>query len=294
MSNDDKANPNRAPTAIVPDWAPPGHYYSPIVNLGDIRQNHHRVFRRRLSDFSGIDLRQSSQRELVTKLLDYRGGLELRPERTTGVRYYYANDWFNYSDAVCLYLMMRALSPNRVTEVGCGFSSAAMLDFSQQLGLDIDFTFIDPESSRLDLLLRDSDRERSTYIDKPVQSIDPALFDILESGDILFIDSSHVTKTGSDVNYLCFEVLPRLKSGVRVHFHDVFFPFEYPEQWVYEGWGWNEAYLLRAFLQFNTTFKIEVWLSMLQKMDGPLMQSLAPTIPLLVNLEGGSIWLVRS
>ena len=219
---------------------------------------------------------------------------ELRPERTTGLRYYYANEWFNYSDAVCLYLMMRTLSPKRVTEVGSGFSSAAMLDISQHLGLDIDFTFIEPDSSRLELLLRDSDWQRSTYIDKPVQSIDPTFFDTLASGDILFIDSSHVTKTGSDVNYLCFEVLPRLKSGVRVHFHDVFFPFEYPEQWVYEGWGWNEAYLLRAFLQFNTAFKIELWLSMLQKIDGPLMQSLAPTMPLLVDLEGQSIWLVRS
>jgi hypothetical protein len=78
----------------------------------------------------------------------------------------------------------------------------------------------------------------------------------LESEDILFIDSSHVSKFDSDVNYLLFHVLPSLKSGVVIHFHDVFKNFEYPDEWLKEGIYWNEQYLLRAFLQYNHDYEI--------------------------------------
>jgi hypothetical protein len=70
-------------------------------------------------------------------------------------------------------------------------------------------------------------------------------------------DSSHVVKTHSDVNYVFFEILPRLQNGVYIHFHDIFHPFEYPKEWVYQGRAWNEAYVLRAFLQNNDRYRIE-------------------------------------
>ena len=93
-----------------------------------------------------------------------------------------------------------------------------------------------------------------------VQDVDLAVFEALGPGDILFIDSSHVAKVGSDVNHLVFEILPRLSPGVYVHFHDMFYPFEYPEDWILgEGRYWNEDYLLRAFLQFNGSYAIAVW-----------------------------------
>ena len=79
------------------------------------------------------------------------------------------------------------------------------------------------------------------------------MFEKLEAGDVLFIDSSHVAKTGSDVNYLFFEVLPRLRRGVRVHVHDIFLPIEYPRDWVIdENRSWNEQYVLRALLMFSS------------------------------------------
>src|SRR5690606_33895195 len=74
--------------------------------------------------------------------------------------------------------------------------------------------------------------------------------------DILFVDSSHVLKTGSDVNHLLFQILPILKKGVLVHFHDIFYPFEYPKEWILSGRSWNEIYALRAFLTYNSNFKI--------------------------------------
>ena len=79
----------------------------------------------------------------------------------------------------------------------------------------------------------------------------------LEPNDILFIDSSHVVKTGSDVQHIFFKILPEIKSGVYIHFHDVFYPFEYPKHWIFDNhWSWNEYYFLMAFLMYNTSFKI--------------------------------------
>ena len=81
-----------------------------------------------------------------------------------------------------------------------------------------------------------------------MQAVDLAVFDVLGPGDVLFIDSTHVARTGGDVVHDVFAILPRLAAGVRVHFHDVFYPFEYPAAWVFEGRAWNELYLLRALL----------------------------------------------
>ena len=89
------------------------------------------------------------------------------------------------------------------------------------------------------------------------------LFRELHAGDVLFVDSTHVAKVGSDVNHIFFEILPILQPGVVVHFHDIMYPFEYEPKWIYTGVAWNEAYMLRAFLMFNPTFKILLFNSFL-------------------------------
>jgi len=114
----------------------------------------------------------------------------------------------------------------------------------------------------------------------------------LQSGDILFIDSSHVAKVGSDVNYLFFEVIPRLKPGVMVHFHDVFLPDEYPKVWVIdEGRNWNEQYLLRAFLQFNTSWEVMWSAHFMGTRHRAAVQMTFPRYPALGG--GGSFWIRR-
>ena len=112
-------------------------------------------------------------------------------------------------------------------------------------------------------LLRSGDLDKHEVIPKVVQDVPLSRFDELRKNDILFIDSSHVSKTGSDVNYIFFEILPRLRSGVLIHVHDVPYPFEYGEDIVYEGRAWNEAYVLRAFLQFNRAFELLLYPSYL-------------------------------
>ena len=89
-----------------------------------------------------------------------------------------------------------------------------------------------------------------------VQNLPMTYFESLTANDILFIDSSHVSKLGSDVNFLFFEVLPRLAKGVLVHVHDIHRKFEYPISWAKEGRGWNEAYILRALLANSRRYQI--------------------------------------
>jgi hypothetical protein len=139
--------------------------------------------------------------------------------------------------------------------------------------------------------VRPDERERIALIRRPVQEVPIEAFGELERGDILLIDSTHVSKAGSDVNYLFLEVLPTLKSGVAVHVHDVWFPFEYPREWIERGIYWNEDYLLRAFLQFNSGFKVLFCNTYAATF---LASEYDRTMPLARRRNvGGSIWIER-
>jgi hypothetical protein len=164
-----------------------------------------------------------------------------------------------------------------------------MLDTRDAMGADVEFTFIEPYPARLHELLRDSDASSVTLITKNLQEIGLERFTALRSGDILFVDSSHILKTHSDVNYILFEILPALRTGVLVHFHDIIYPFEYPKEWVLRGRVYNEAYAVRAFLQYNARFRIVLWNSYLRQFHG---EWLAANMPLC--LKGNqSLWLER-
>ena len=124
-----------------------------------------------------------------------------------------------------------------------------------------------------------------------VQNVPLAAFEELGDNDILFIDSSHVCKAGSDVNFLVFNVLPALAPGVVVHFHDIGWPFEYPLQWIADGRAWNEAYLLRAFLQYNRSFEILVFNSYAYRTFRSFFEK---RMPLYLERPGGSLWLRKT
>jgi hypothetical protein len=146
-------------------------------------------------------------------------------------------------------------------------------------------TCIEPNPDRLLGLLQQSDLVE--VIAAPVQNVPLATFTSLESGDVLFIDSTHVAKAGSDVVWLFLHVLPRLASGVMVHVHDVFWPFEYPSEWLREGRDWNEDYLLNAFLCHNDAWRIELFSSW-------LWQHRPELVPLDLRAQKpGSFWLRR-
>jgi hypothetical protein len=167
-----------------------------------------------------------------------------------------------------------------------------MLDTNDAfLGSATNFAFIEPYPERLYSLLNEKDKRQHQVIEKPVQEVELELFQTLDAGDILFVDSSHVVKIGSDVAHIIFEILPRLKPGVIVHFHDVFYSFEYPKEWVKEGRAWNEDYFLRAFLQYNSVFQILYFNSFM----GQFYQNeLERKMPLCLRNTGGSLWMKKA
>ena len=178
-----------------------------------------------------------------------------------------------------------------IIEIGSGFSTACMLDAIEREGLETTIICVEPFPQRLRSTLTDRDTDRVTIIEAMVQTTAPEMYDTLEAGDILFIDSSHVAKTGSDVNYLFFEILPRLRKGVIIHVHDIYLPDEYPREWVIdENRSWNEQYVLRALLMYSTTFKV-IFGSWYAFRKFPELVSAALNLPDGSAFGGGSIWL---
>jgi hypothetical protein len=275
-------------------WRPPGHFYSPIPDLETLRPREDELFDCSLRALPGIDARVEQQLALMADFARLYRDQPWHDAPTDGRRYGFLNDQYSYSDAIFLFCMLRTARPARVIEVGSGHSSAAMLDtadlFLDSDGSRVDFTFIDPYPDRLHSVLRPEDHDRVRILDTPVQDVPLETFDALQANDVLFIDSTHVSKTGSDVNRLYFEVLPRLAPGVLVHIHDVHYPFEYPREWVFEGRAWNEVYLLRAFLLFNRGFEIVCMNTALEHYQPAWFRE---HMPLCLENPGGSIWLRR-
>lgn len=273
-------------------WVPPGHFYSPITLDAEVGANAERIFDRSSMELPGIDLDIPGQLELYDRILAMHDELDRMPHsESSDYRYYSDNNYFPFCDAFFLAGILRLFRPRRVIEVGSGFSSCVFLDIDEKyLGERMEMTFIEPNPERLESLLRGGDDRRHRIYRARVQDVPLEIFDELASGDILFIDSSHVAKTGSDVNHLFFHVLPRLAPGVLVHVHDIHYPFEYPENEVYEGRSWNEAYLVRAFLQYNRDFGILLYPSGFGHHGGAVGRELPERC---MQPMGPSLWLRR-
>ena len=273
-------------------FVPPGHFYSPIPSLSDVRRSEDRLFAPPPRQLPGIDVREEQQLALLRSFQPFYDEQPFPTNRAPSRRYFFENDAYSYSDALCLYSMIRHLRPRRIIEVGSGYSSSVMLDTRELFfgGGDIDCTFIEPSPELLRSLLKPGDAESVSILPKPVQTVELGRFEELEANDILFIDSTHVSRIGSDVNYLLFEVLPRLAAGVYVHFHDIFYPFEYPRHWIYEGRAWTEVYLLRCMLTHSAAWEVTLFNTFLAHFHRSYFEQ---HMPLCLKNTGGSIWIRR-
>lgn len=280
---------NRLLAAGQLGW-PPGHFYSTIPDLTEVWQREAAIFPPPSAELPGIQLRIDQQLQLLAKLGKLQAGVTFPAQKQPGVRYYHDNPNFMLGEAVVLYSMMRFLEPKRIIEIGSGFSSCLILDINESLFQgSITCSFIEPNPELLLQLIESGDQ--FTLRQQPVQDVDLELFSQLAGGDILLVDTSHVSRIGSDVNHIVFEILPRLQEGVWVHFHDVMYNFDYPKDWVYQGRIWNEAYLLRAFLQYNHAFSIEFFSSYLGEFH---REALVNALPLCDSNAGTSLWLRRN
>lgn len=252
----------------------PIHYYEPLPDFRSI--THEQTQRKR--DYPAIDFRRDAQLQLLRELEPY--ALELHETDEL------VNDYFSGLDAVVYYSLIRRLKPRRIIEIGGGYSTriAGKALATNQSGR---LTCIEPfPDERLD-------GARVHLVTKRVEELDVSFFSALEPNDILFIDSSHTVKFGSDVCYEFLEILPALKRGVWVHVHDIFFPHDYPADWLLKRrLALNEQYLLEAFLSFNHDFQIALanhWLYL------ECRKEVARLWPATVSLEPGpsSFWMKR-
>lgn len=270
---------------------PNGHYYSPVISIEDIKKRESDIWKNaEIDGVQGIDLRTREQIQLVHMFANYYDEMPFKADKQSKIRYQFENDYYSYTDGIILYSFIRHFKPKRIIEIGSGYSSAVMLD-TNELFFDnkIELLFIDPYSERLNSLMTEVDKRQVKVIESDVQLVSLDVFEKLEAGDILFIDSTHVTKTGSDVNYILFEILPKLKKGVLIHFHDIFYPFEYPKEWVFRGVNWNEDYILKAFLMYNDKFEIKIFSEYLHK----LHKSTFSDLPLSYKNTGGNLWIIK-
>ncbi len=273
-------------------FVPPGHFHSPVPSLEEIRRDEAKIFGNTARNFPGIEMHEPEQLKLIETFCKYYENIPFQPHKVLGLRYYFENPVYTYSDAIFLHCMIRHLKPKRIIEIGSGFSSCVTLD-TNELFLDnsIKATFIEPYPELLLSLISEDDRNKIKIIPQRLQDVHLNVFEALEENDILFIDSTHVSKINSDVNRIFFEILPTLSSGVYIHFHDIFFPFEYPKAWVYEGRAWNEMYLLRSFLQYNNEFSIVLMNTFMEHFHEPFFRV---NMPLCLKNTGGSIWIRKA
>jgi hypothetical protein len=269
-------------------WPPAGHYYSPIPDLDEVRRRQSELFERIPETVPGIDLRADAQLALLPDFAKLHAQMPFGDQPRDGLRYGFRNGVFEHGDGTVLYSMLRTLRPSRYLEIGSGWSSALALDVRDRfLAGHLECTLIEPFPQRLHTVLKPGDRQTIRLITAPLQdSVDEVKS--IGPGDVLFIDSTHVAKIGSDVLLLINDVLPSLPAGVHVHVHDIFYPFEYPAEWLFEGRAWNEAYLLRAYLAFNPRIRITWFSSYLARFHVEAVENALPTWA--VN-HGGSIWL---
>ncbi|MEF9940859.1 MAG: class I SAM-dependent methyltransferase [Lachnospiraceae bacterium] len=273
------------------DFVPIGHYYSTYPDLKTVMQ---KSKDRKIEDSSifSIDLNEVKQKEVLMNLTQYYSRLpnwvDIEEQKQSKYRYRYGNPSLSQGDAIGLYSMLCLLAPKRLIEVGSGYTSAIELDVNEfQFNNEMELAFIEPYPDNLHAILKKEDHVR--VLQKGVEDIPFIEFKRLEKGDVLFVDSTHVSKRESDVNYLFFEILPQLNPGVYIHLHDIFYPFEYPMDWTVRGMAWNELYLLRAFLQNNHDYEIIFFQNMMEQKYPEVFLEKWPLQD--KEIHGGSFWM---
>lgn len=237
----------------------PVGFYSPVPDIEDlVRRN---VWGN-ISEMPGIDFRVGEQLSLL-KLLGGTFGEECDwpADRTRDDRQFYANNSsFSYGCAASTHSFIRKFRPKRIIEIGSGMSSliisGAVTRNRTETGVPAEYAIVDPYPGKT---IRNGLPGLDRLVENRVELLPPSFFRDLEEGDILFIDSSHTVKIGSDCNYLYLEIVPSVRPGVILHVHDIGLPYEYPRAYATSQTFrqfWTEQYILQAFLSHNAQYEI--------------------------------------
>ena len=269
----------------------PVHYYQ---SAPDTRQLENHPWAK-LSDLPGLDMNVTGQ---LHNLEDFSSSFRseysnIRLEGHDGARNFFINNGtFESVDCEAAYCFARRSQPARMIEVGGGNStlilSMALAENRKSPGTRTLYTVIEPFPGTQLKARAGTDYE---LLEKKLEEVPADYFSDLKENDILFIDSSHVLKTGNDVNRLYLEILPRLNKGVFVHIHDIFLPADYPRDVVMERHRfWTEQYLVQAFLAFNTSFRVEWGSSFLHHYYPEKLEAAFPSYKR-SERRPGSLWL---
>ena len=269
----------------------PAHFYEPVPDRGDVA----RALGSR-SELVGVELAPERQLELLEELRGWKAEYDALPrepdESSDG--FFVENTLFGTVDAELLYALVRRHKPRRIFEIGSGFSTLvsarAARANEEETGVVCELVAFEPYPGEL---LRGGVGGLTRIEEHRLQDVPLETFAELGEGDVLFIDSSHVVATGSDVCRELLEIVPRLAVGVLVHVHDVFLPGEYPRKWLEEDhYFWTEQYLLQAFLAFNDSFEV-VWAGHFMHLEHPeaLRSAFASYEP--NRASPGSFWFRR-
>lgn len=266
------------------------HYYQPIFNVRSLPD----TTWTKPDPLYGIDINAEGQLSLLNTF-QYNDELAAIPlnKSDSPLDYFYDNYNFGPGDAEILYSVIRSFKPKRIIEIGSGFSTRIAkkaLDMNQREGIEAEHICIEPfEMEWLEKL------GVSKVIRSKVEDVEIGLFETLEENDILFIDSSHVLRTGGDVFVEFLRVLPLVKKGVLIHIHDIFLPYDYPKEWIQDYRRfWTEQYVLQAFLAHNDKFKVLLGLNYLSTYHNDALSKACPVYGKFgTKIPTSSFWIQR-
>jgi hypothetical protein len=233
---------------------PPGHFYSVIPNITKDYNNNN-------TKFLNLDFNEESHKSILSDINNYLVKFDEEfghtdvTTRQNNLQYTLLNGAFEWMDARLLHYFLQKNKPTKIIEIGSGNSTLLTYNTKLMFNLDLDIICIEPYPS--DFLKNLHSTGKITLIEDRLENVDLQIFTTLTQNDILFIDSSHVLKLDSDVMFYFTQIFPLLNKNVLIHIHDIFFPYDYPLDWLKQGRFWNEQYFLYTFLQYNTKFSIK-------------------------------------
>jgi predicted O-methyltransferase YrrM len=239
----------------------PKHFYSDTPNISELRTDQFWKKPMTLFGVQGISL--AKQEQFVSKCRQATSLDRLtRKDIHSSACLQNGESGYGKIEAEFLHCFIQSHKPKKIIQIGCGVSTAIILQAAKESEYKPEIIAVEPYPTQF---LQEQEKQKNIkLLIEKAQKVDYNILSNLAAGDFLFIDSTHTVKPGSEVNYLILEVLPRLQKGVFVHFHDIYFPYDYQRGLMSSELFFNkESTLLQAFLACNTKFSILASLSML-------------------------------
>jgi predicted O-methyltransferase YrrM len=252
----------------------PRHFYSEIPDIGKLRSTDWWRKPSAMAGVAGAD--PDAQLDYVRALF----GADLGRDLAARDIHEFAcarnrSEGFGRVEADVLYAFIVSAKPERIVQIGCGVSTAICLAAAEAAGYVPHITCVEPYPSAF--LREQAAAGNIALIRDGVERIAPSCVDDLQAGDFLFVDSTHTLGPAGEVSRIILELLPRLAPGVLVHFHDIYFPYDYPGEIIANPQFFpHESALLHAFLAFNSRFEILASLSMLHHARQAELKTILP------------------